>query len=197
MAPVIFLFALAVLTKLSEAYSLPYLPGNEIEDSWPHDCEGRNYCWIKTDAYRKQQNIFDKVLSGQVMNYRLGEEVSNRDGEGSEVKDIGNCGPSTTELKTIYMIKDEEGTVWYVPQTTNYTIRVQIEECGKKLGPITESEHTGLERFFLKEYQVHCVEQRVEFTFPVLHQNGNKYYIKLMSPAKGLPLSCSAKILKQ
>ncbi|XP_061711439.1 uncharacterized protein LOC133520792 [Cydia pomonella] len=197
MAPVSFLFALVVLTRLSDTYSLPYNSGNGIQDSWPRECEGRNYCWIKTDAYRKLQNIFDGLLRGKTMHYRLGDEdVSDRDGQGSRVKDIGRCKPSMTYPKVIYMIKDEDGTIWYVPQTTNYTVEIEIEEC-EHLGPILEADNTGLDPNKLSEKQVHCVEQRVALMFPVLYHDDKKYKIKLLSPPKGLPLSCSTKIVNK
>ncbi|XP_047984259.1 uncharacterized protein LOC125224826 [Leguminivora glycinivorella] len=191
MATVIFVFVLAVLTNLSESYSIPYHPGNAIEDSWPYECKGRNYCWIQTEGYKNLQKIFDDVLSGQYMQYAP-EDISDRDGD---VLDVGNCKPSMPDRKKIYMIKDEDGTVWYVPHTANYSVSIQIEECGKHTR-LTPDDQLGLNDYELLKRHVYCVEQRVDFPFPVLYQDGGKYGVKLMSPARGIPLSCSTKILK-
>ncbi|XP_073942345.1 uncharacterized protein isoform X1 [Choristoneura fumiferana] len=154
---------------------------------WPVDCTGKSYCDVKPDYYPTKE-VKALMAHGPRMNYTFGN-MENRDGQS---EDVASCG-IIHGMQQIYLIKDKNDNIRFVPQTDKFTIHIAVEECNKT-GNVKRNRPQYLNKWALERNEVDCIQTMVPFVFPVLSRNLKS--LESEAPRHGISLGCSGKILK-
>ncbi|KAL0832538.1 hypothetical protein ABMA28_000748 [Loxostege sticticalis] len=164
-----------------------------LETEMPPSCFGKSYCFEKTEKY--PQKLIDSIiakLDPPVVEGEGGMSIAPRDSEDAE----HGC-ERRVIFEPIFEILDKDSNVRYVVQSDRFTQKIRTEACvhpGRITSANWASHAAYLEKSHIQDYNISCVEKRIDYSFLALSLDGNS--LEDVDVQGGVPVCCSCHISK-